>query len=83
MGMILKSGELWGKPGRFGGPPRAKAHRGELRDDASGFEFFTFAEPDLDAPVVLWTARQDGLVWEEEEMAKVRVLVTKVSQDIT
>jgi hypothetical protein len=79
---ILRSGELWGRAGRFGGPARVKAHRRELPEGSSGFEFFTFAEPDLRAPVILWTPRQDGLVWEEEDMAKLRVLVTKVSQEI-
>jgi hypothetical protein len=82
MGMILRSGEQWGRPGRFGGPARVKAHRGELPEGKAGYEFYTFAEPDLQAPIVLWTPREDGLVWGDDETAKLRVLITKVSQDI-
>jgi hypothetical protein len=81
--MILRTGELWGRRARFGGPPRVKAHAGELREDATGFEFFTFAEPDLNTlPSPLWSARGDKSVWGDDETARLQVLVTKVAQDI-
>jgi len=81
--MILRSGELWGGPARWGGPPRVKAYRGGLRDDDVGFEFFTFVEPNFaDNPAPQWGARADGSVWDEDGTARLRVLVTKVSQNI-
>jgi hypothetical protein len=82
MEKILRSGELWGREGRFGGPPRVKAHAGPLADMDEGFEFYAESPPDLDSPKPLWTPSETGLVWEEDNMARMRVLITRVSQEI-
>jgi hypothetical protein len=49
-----------------------------LPDDASGFAFFTFAEPDRPwGPVMFWRLRADGQVRGDDEWARIGVLVPR------
>jgi len=83
MGAILASGELWGKPASWGGDPCVKAFTGALPDERAGFEFYTPARPNqLHSPTKFWYATDDGLVWEEDGMARMPLLISRVSQDI-
>ena len=40
------SGEIWGKTNRDGLEPTVTAHRGRLREDQEGVEFWAFQAPD-------------------------------------
>jgi hypothetical protein len=84
MGKILRSGELWGNPPRAGsGVPRVQAYRGGLLERDVGFEFYAFTEPDLRyGPEMQWSPRADGSVTQTTGVAKLKILVTRVTQAI-
>jgi hypothetical protein len=79
---ILRSGELWGRPGMNSDIPAAKAYPGELPTGKDGFEFFTEVRPHtVFASGAFWRVQPDGSVWGDNEWAKVKVLVSRVSQE--
>jgi hypothetical protein len=83
MRRILRSGELWGRPPHNSDIPAVQAFFGELPNEVAGFEFFAACPPDRGAgPVAYWRVRDDGSVWGEDDWAKVRVVVSHVSQDL-
>jgi hypothetical protein len=78
---IVESGELWGQGPLNSDIPAVKAYFGPLPRDRPGFEFFCAAEPDVrGGSTAYWRAREDKAVWLEDEWAKVRILITRVSQ---
>lgn len=77
------SGELWGRAPRFGGAPSVKAYRFALPDGISGFEFWSFAEPDSDGPRVSWRLSKPFVfVDTAEEVVKLKLAFVKVTQDL-
>jgi GNAT superfamily N-acetyltransferase len=53
----LLSGELWGRPPRYGGSAQAKAYRGQIPMNGKGFEFWSFGLP---RAFGLWAAVDDA-----------------------
>lgn len=80
---VLATGELGGSAPFGSDVPAVKAYAGKLPDGVQGFELYTFAEPDRPAgKVMLWRKRDDGMVWEENAEARIKVLVSRVDQEI-
>ncbi len=80
---VLATGVLGGCAPRGSDIPAVKAYAGELPDGVRGFELYAFAEPDRPAgKVMLWRSRDDGMVWEEGGEARIKVLVSRVDQEI-
>ena len=76
---VLHSGELWGHPGFGSDIPAVKAHVGPLPADRAGFEFYARTTPDNDeGPRVYWRVRDDGSVRQNDEVAKMAVMVTRI-----
>ena len=76
---LLLSGELWGGPGFGSDIPAVKAYANPLPADQPGFEFYARAAPDNDAgPRAYWRRREDGSVRQNDDVAKMAVMVTRV-----
>lgn len=81
-GRIVRSGQLWGGPSWGSDVPAAKAYFGEL-GNRGGVEFYTFVEPDRPrGPEAQWRERNDGSVVVVEGLARVQLLVSKVTQEL-
>jgi len=82
MRKVLRSGELWGRAPRYGLSPAVQAYAGRLPDGKQGFEFFAAVPPDRPfGPQSYWRARLDGGVRGDHEWAKLRVVLSRVSQE--
>jgi hypothetical protein len=78
----VRTGELWGKPGFGSAQPTVKAYFGELPEGEFGFEFFSLAEPSNESgPRAYFRERADGAVWLDGDWAKVKIVVSRVTQD--
>jgi hypothetical protein len=63
--------------------PAAKAYSGPLPAGKDGFEFFTEVRPHAAVgPGAFWRVQQDGSVWGDNDWAKVKVLISRVSQEL-
>ncbi len=83
MRTVLSSGELWGRAPRNSNLPAAQAFIGALPDGESGFEFYANVPPDsVGGGRAFWHVRDDGSVWGDDEWAKVKVVVSRVNQDL-
>lgn len=83
LGEVLRTGELWGRPPRYGIHPAVQAHTGPLPDEHVGFEFYSFAQPDFPyGHMMFWRVRDDGSVWLIDDTVRIKVLVTRVQQEI-
>jgi hypothetical protein len=80
----LLSGEVWGRPPRWGGGPQVKAYRGGLPDAASGFEFWAFQAPDNQfGPRALWYSAGPYVAIEpEDEVVKLQIAFVRITQDL-
>lgn len=80
---VLETGELGGGPPFGSDTPAVKAYAGELPSDAEGFELYTIAAPDRPhGNVMYWRQRDDGSVWEDGGEARIKVLISRVDQEI-
>lgn len=80
---VLASGELWGRTPQYGVAPTVQAYAGELPDGEEGFEFFAVTPPDRPhGPQVYWRAHRDSSVEGDQEWAKLKVLVSRVAQEL-
>jgi hypothetical protein len=76
---VLQSGELWGGPGFGSDIPAVKAHVGPLPAGEAGFEFYARVIPDNDAGSrIYWRRRDDGSVRQNDGMAKMPIMVSRV-----
>lgn len=79
----VASGEIWGKPPRFGNPniPCVQAYRGPLPEGTRGIEFTTKVAPDEGtAPhEARWTGTRPG-VDVKADFARIRVHITQNTQ---
>jgi hypothetical protein len=80
----LLTGELWGKKGRYGLEPAAKAYRGPLPHGIEGFEFWAFAPPDNAAGhPVFWSQPGEYLVSADNlGVVKLKIAFVKVTQSL-
>lgn len=80
----LLSGELWGRRGRYGSEPAAKAYRGPLPADAEGFQFWAFQPPDNEHGHVVFWARPGGYLESADnlELVKLKIAFVKVTQSL-
>jgi hypothetical protein len=77
------SGELWGHSPLHGGAACVKAYRNELPEGQSGFEFWSFAEPDSWGPRVFWrTAKPFVVVDTGQDVVKLKLAFVKITQDL-
>lgn len=80
---VLGSGELGGGAPFGSDIPAVKAYAGELPPGSEGFEFFTTAVPDRpNGPTVRWRQRDDGSVRSEGDEVRIKVLISRVDQEI-
>jgi len=75
------TGEIWGRPPRWGFQPKVKAFRGPLPRGTRGVEFETEIAPDRGCPpgLALWSGPRAGVVV-EDDYARIKVRVTKNTQ---
>ena len=75
------TGEVWGRPPRWGFQPKVKAFRGGLPLGLRGIEFETEVAPDSGCPpgLALWSGPRAGVVV-EDDYARIKVRVTKNTQ---
>lgn len=79
---LLGSGELWGSGYRGTPIPAVLAFFGGLPSGASGVEFYSRIEPDRPyGPVVCWRGPPHGLAKLDGAWAKIKVLVSRASED--
>jgi len=80
----LLSGELWGRPPRYGGSAQAKAYRGQIPMDDKGFEFWSFGAPDNKfGPHAFWRTRGEFLVVDDNlDLVKLKIAFVRVSQSL-
>ena len=65
----------------WGGAVAARAYSGPLENGDEGIEFWTFAKPDRPhGPVGSWSNAGEHVRIENEEVAKVKVAITRVSR---
>ena len=79
------SGELWGKPPRFGrDTPQAKGYRGSLPEGNEGFEFWAFQPPDSYAGphARWWTPGTDLTLDSTLEVVKLKIAFVKITQSL-
>jgi esterase/lipase superfamily enzyme len=79
----LKSSELWGHPRQHSNIPQVQAYEGVLPTGAQGMEIYTSTAPDQGtAPgQVRWTGPRRSGVHVEDDFAKIRVRISKDSQN--
>lgn len=82
MRQIVRSGELWGRAPAGRTEPAAQAYHGGLDDGAEGFEFYADVPPDSPWGPPHWREREDGSVWLEDDMAKVKILISRVTMSL-
>ncbi|CAA9517402.1 MAG: hypothetical protein AVDCRST_MAG85-2699 [uncultured Solirubrobacteraceae bacterium] len=82
MRRILLSGELWGHVPKDRTWPAVQAYHGPLADGEPGFEFWAATPPDSGYGPPHWRRRDDGSVRLEGDVAKIRIYVTRVSEDL-
>lgn len=79
---IIESGELWGRAPAYSHIPAVQAYHGALPSGKRGFEFFALAPPDQPpGPVVYWRDRADQSVRVEDDVAKLRIVLSRVDQE--
>jgi hypothetical protein len=80
---IVRSGELWGRPARGSDIASAKAYVGPIPRGVSGFEFYATDEPNRPyGPIAYWMPTAHDRVRSEDGWAKLKILVSLVSQDL-
>jgi hypothetical protein len=79
MTKIIRSGELWGGPPAYGLAPAAQGYRGTLLEGERGFDFYASTAPDNKWGPPYWRERADGSVWLEDEKAKVKIYISRVT----
>ena len=79
----LASGEAWGKVPRQRARPAVQAIAGPLPPGQSGFEFWAFAAPDVFfGPMAEWRKEAPYVTIDQEELVKLSVAITRVSEDL-
>jgi hypothetical protein len=82
MRLIIESGELWGRAPAQSSLPAVQAFLGALPVGKQGFEFYALTPPDPRfGYVVYWRERADLTVRVENDVAKVRIMLSRVDQD--
>jgi hypothetical protein len=80
----ILSGELWGRPARWGNSPAVRAYAGTLPLGKSGIEFWSFQAPESPHPYrVYWRTRGPFVTIDSaNEVAKLQVAFVRIAQDI-
>ncbi len=80
----LLSGEIWGRPARWGHSPTVKAYAGALTPGQSGIEFWSFQAPaSPHAHRVYWRTGGRFVTFDNSnEVAKLQVAFVRVTQDL-
>lgn len=80
----LLSGEIWGRPARWGYSPTVKAYAGALTAGESGIEFWSFQRPaSPHAHRVYWrTGGRFVTIDHSNEVAKLQVAFVRITQDL-
>ena len=76
------SGEIWGRPPRWGSTPQVKAYPGPPPDGASGIELWSFQRPDsLYGPRGLWYTDGPFLTVDANaDLAKLKIAFVRITQ---
>jgi hypothetical protein len=83
MRAIVASGQLWGRVPFGSGQPAVQALRGPLLAGDVGFEFFAEQPPEHLYGDPRWYVRADGSVWLDEDLAKMRIFLSRVTMPLT
>jgi hypothetical protein len=82
MRLIIGSSELWGRAPAHSSIPAVQGYLGALPHGKKGFEFYALTPPDAGfGYLVYWRERADESVRVEEDVAKVRIMLSRVDQD--
>jgi hypothetical protein len=80
----LLSGEIWGRPARWGHSPTVKAYAGALTPGETGIEFWSFQPPaSPHAHRVYWrTSGRFVTIEHSNDVAKLQVAFVRITQDL-
>jgi hypothetical protein len=78
------SGEIWGRPARWGHSPTVKAYVGALTPGETGIEFWSFQAPDTAAGRrAYWRTRGPFVTIDDvTDTAKLHVAFVRITQDL-
>ena len=80
----LMTGQIWGRPTRWGDSPAVKAYAGALTPGDTGIEFWSFQAPDTPAGRrAYW--RTDGpfvTIDKTNDLARLHVAFVRITQDL-
>jgi len=80
----LMSGEIWGRPTRWGDSPAVKAYGGALTPGDSGIEFWSFQAPDTAASRRAYWRTGGPFVTIDKinNLARLHVAFVRITQDL-
>jgi len=79
---ILASGELWGGVPYGSDRPAVQAIRGPLLPDDVGFKFYAIHPPEHLYGDPRWYVRSDGSIRIEDDVAKMTIVVSRVTMPL-
>jgi hypothetical protein len=80
----LMTGQIWGRPTRWGDSPAVKAYAGALASGDTGIEFWSFQAPDTPAGQrAYWRTNGPFVAIDKtNELARLHVAFVRITQDL-